>query len=286
MSFSQIQPGSLAVPGATLQYEIRNHHVNSPVILLIPGCTGINIFAAFAAHLASLFTVISYERRGYAGSIQAAAPAPDVLMKVNGDDAAALIRHLSPGTPVTVFATSGGAMVSFELIRRHGSLVRTLILHEPPVMSIVPATELPSWEKALQQTSNAYLTEGIKAAIETFGKNFANEEDARGMAMAMLSEESLKDSGYFLVHEMKQVSIYKLDLDVLVRNKEKLILAGGRDSKECLPHRPIEVIGEQLGLQVFELAGGHVGYGAPHTCSAFASDIMALLVGMDHGCAE
>ena len=273
----QILRGELPVPGASLRYEVRTRQNDTPLLLLIPGCTGITIFASLAAQMAAAFTVVSYERRGYAGSIQAIPSAPEDLMQVNGDDAAALIRHFSPNVPAIVFGTSGGAMVSLELIRRHTHLVQTLILHEPPVMSVLPAIERLDWEVTLKAITDAYRSGGIGKATEIFGRGFCNLQDAQAMSWAMTAGESLKDTEYFYEHEINQVSIYKLDIGVLSQNKPKLLLVGGRDSKDYKPHRPLEFIGQQLGLEVAELAGGHVGYAAPDTATTFALELQKLI---------
>ena len=273
----QVLQGTLAVPGANLQYEVRTQHSSRPLLLLIPGCTGIATFASLAAHFAPTFTVVSYDRRGYAGSFQATPPTPAENLQVNGDDAAALIHHFSPNVPATVFGTSGGGMISFELIRRHASLVGTLILHEPPVMSVLPATERLEWEKTLKAISNAYRSGGIREATPVFGKGFCNTQDAQAMAGAMTAEESLKDTDYFYQHEIDQVRIYKLDVGILAQNRQKLLLTGGRDSKDYKPYRPLGIIGQQLGIQLVDLAGGHVGYAAPDTAAAFALELQKLI---------
>ena len=277
LSDLQILQGVLAVPGASLQYEVRTRQNGTPLLLLIPGCTGITIFAHFAAQMTATFTVVSYERRGYGGSIQTAPSAPESLMQVNGDDAAALIRHLSPNVPATVFGTSGGAMVSFELIRRHTNIIQTLILHEPPVMSVLPEIERLDWEATLKAVTHAYRSGGIGKATDIFGKGFCNPQDAQLMTRSMTAEESLKDTAYFYQHEIDQVSIYKLDIGVLAKNKSKLLLVNGRESKDSKLRRPLEFIGQQLGLRVLELAGGHVAYAAPNTAAAFALGLQKLL---------
>ena len=273
----QVLQGTLDVPGANLRYEVRTRQSSRPLLLLIPGCTGIVTFASLAAHFAATFTVVSYDRRGYAGSFQATPPTSEENLQVNGDDAAALIQHFSPNMPATVFGTSGGGMISFELIRRHGNLVRTLVLHEPPVMSVLPVTERLEWEDTLKAISDAYRSGGIREATPIFGKGFCNAQDAQAMAGAMTAEDSLKDTDYFYQHEIDQVKIYKLDVGVLAQNKQKLLFTGGRDSKDFKPYRPLEIIGQQLGIQVVDLAGGHVGYAAPDTAATFALELQKLI---------
>ena len=273
----QISRHSLSVPGASLEYEIRFRKSGAPFLLLIPGCTGIKIFAALANQLAFRFTVVSYDRRGYAGSVQDTPPLPEENLKINGDDAAALIQHLSGSEPIIVFGTSGGAMASFELLRRHGSLVRTLILHEPPVMSVLPDPEKQDWENTLDTIKAAYENGGIAEASGIFGTSFLNSEDAQAMAQSMTSEASLHDTDYFYRHEIDQVRIYKLDCEILAKNKEKLIFTGGQQSKNYKPYRPLQVISQRVGLEIVDLPGGHVGYAASNTAAAFALELHNLI---------
>src|SRR5258705_7109479 len=81
--------GTLAVPGASLYYQVRGA---GPTLLLMSGGHGdANSFDGMASTLAEHFTVVSYDRRGYARSPLADPTAPQIVA-THGDDAAALLR--------------------------------------------------------------------------------------------------------------------------------------------------------------------------------------------------
>src|SRR4051812_5159221 len=93
----------VAVPGARLHVEIRG---TGPVLLCIVGGNGdAEVFARMAAGLANRFTVVSYDRRGFARSPLDEAPDDAARLAADGDDVARLIEHLGAG-PAYVFGSS------------------------------------------------------------------------------------------------------------------------------------------------------------------------------------
>jgi 3-oxoadipate enol-lactonase len=87
------------------------------------GCD-LSMWDALAMALAEDCRVIAYDHRGHGGS---EAPAGMYDMATLADDAAALLRELDTG-PVLWIGLSMGAMVGQELVLRHPSLVRALVL--------------------------------------------------------------------------------------------------------------------------------------------------------------
>jgi hypothetical protein len=69
---------------------------------------------------------------------------------------------------------------------------------------------------------------------------------------------------YFLEHELRQYVRLVPDLRALHRGKSRLVLAGGRGSRDAggylLPYRPNQVLASKLGLSVVDFPGAHVGY--------------------------
>lgn len=87
------------------------------------GCD-LSMWDALATALAEDCRVLAYDHRGHGGS---EAPAGMYDMATLADDAAALLRELDTG-PVLWIGLSMGAMVGQELVLRHPSLVRALVL--------------------------------------------------------------------------------------------------------------------------------------------------------------
>src|SRR4051794_12580464 len=114
----------LNVPGARLAYET---HGSGPLLLLIPGAFGSGaVFSTLIDHLAPHYTVVTYDRRGFARS-QLAGPQDEAhRLETDADDARRLLAHLSK-EPAIVFGTSSGAIVALALLTRYSSVVRTLL---------------------------------------------------------------------------------------------------------------------------------------------------------------
>ena len=65
---------------------------------------------------------------------------------------------------------------------------------------------------------------------------------------------------FFLSHELRPFTRYVPDLPALDANRDRIVLAGGRDSRDHLPYRPAALLAERFGTQVVDFPGGHVGY--------------------------
>jgi len=125
----------MKVNGAELYYQVQG---TGPVVLMIHG-TGADsgCYEPLAALLASDFTVVTYDRRGWSRS-----PRPVGWIKTtveeHADDAAWLLKAIGH-PPVVVFGSSSGALIALDLILRHPDVVRGLIVHEPSLFTCLPA---------------------------------------------------------------------------------------------------------------------------------------------------
>lgn len=111
-----------------------------PAVLLIPPTPGDGRqFAPTAEALASDHLVVMYDRRGTSRS-----RAPEgwtaTSVEEQADDAAAVLRQVGVDQAV-VFGTSNGGAVALELALRHPQLVRGLIVHELPLLSVLAEPE-------------------------------------------------------------------------------------------------------------------------------------------------
>lgn len=128
-----LRTGTVEVNGAELYHEVRG---TGPAIVFVAGATGdAGHFERVAELLADEFTCVTYDRRGNSRS-----PRPPGWSQTSpdeqGDDLAALISALGIGL-AAVYGTSGGAIITLNAILRHEDLLRTAVLHEPPLMSVL-----------------------------------------------------------------------------------------------------------------------------------------------------
>ena len=82
--------------------------------------------------LAEHFHVVSYNRRGHTGSENGK---PGATRRDDEDDLEALIEGLDLG-PVHLFGSSFGGSTALGLATRRPDLLRTLAVHEPPLLAL------------------------------------------------------------------------------------------------------------------------------------------------------
>ncbi len=247
----------LAVPGATLHYEVTG---SGPVLLLIPGGgTDAGTFDGMVGQLAADYTVVAYDPRGNSRSRYDGEPV-DERIDQSADDALALINEVAGGEPAYVFGSSSGAITGLELITRHPDRVRMLVAHEPPVVEVLP--DAADSRAFFQDVYDTYHRDGIEAAdllpefLELYRRMQAN-------------------AGNFYEHKLLPFTRYQPDLDALKTVADKIVPAAGLQSAEYLPGRPIQVIADHLGWPVVTFPGAHGGY-ASHP-APFASLLARVL---------
>ncbi|MEV6257277.1 alpha/beta fold hydrolase [Nocardia sp. NPDC051911] len=250
---------TLAVPGATLYYEIRG---TGPLLLLIPGGNGdAASFDAVAERLADRYTVVAYDRRGFTRSPLDGPPHDRVI--TDGTDAATLLTHLTD-QPAHVLGSSSGAIVALELLRARPELVRTLVAHEPPLATLLPDGE--KWLAFLDSIHEQSKTEGTSAAMAAFSAGIGMRptplpplEQLPPEAVATVTRIQ-QNLVFWMEHELRQYPRYAPDLAALRASSDRLVLGVGHESRDTFPGLPNAVLAKELGLDLVEFAGDHVGY--------------------------
>ena len=119
-----------------------------PLVLVHGGWTDHTTFDAIAGPLAGSFRLIRYDRRGHTLSRDARAGAP-TPRRTDEDDLAAIVEALAPGG-AHLFGTSYGASIVLALAARRPELVRSVVAHEPPLMSLTPDPEVEALFASVQ----------------------------------------------------------------------------------------------------------------------------------------
>ena len=121
------------ISGTELYYEDTG---NGPAALFIHGmCGSANVWDGQVERLADEFRCVTYDRRGHSRS-----PLGNVTersVELHADDAAQLIEalHLAP---CVLVASSGGARIGVDLLRRYPPLFSWAALSEPPIFGLDP----------------------------------------------------------------------------------------------------------------------------------------------------
>lgn len=120
-----------AINGVQLYWELSGS--GEPVIL-VHGSWGDHLnWAQVVPGLASSFHVAAYDRRGHSRSER---PADPGAMDDDVADLAGLIEHLFGG-PAHVVGNSFGAAISLRLALQRPQLIRSLVVHEPPLFYLL-----------------------------------------------------------------------------------------------------------------------------------------------------
>lgn len=240
--------------GTDLYHEVRG---SGPTVLFIAGATGdAGHFARVAARLADEFTTVVYDRRGNSRSPVAgdAAAAAAAAIAAQADDAAALIRS-APGGRAVVVGTSGGAIVTLDLIARHRDLLEAAIVHEPPLLSVLPEREAMmaplAGVFALAATDPA-------AALEQFVRVNTSDAAWSGLDDA-LRRRMLGNAGTLFGHEVGAFMAYTPDVEALRAATVPVRLLHSRDGLPFAP--PVQRwLHEQTGWPTGTLSGHHGSY--------------------------
>lgn len=150
------------IDDTTLYYERSGH---GPALLFVHGmCGDADVWAGQAVRFSDRSTCVRYDRRGYTRSSRG-----DSSLSVarHADDAAALIRSLDLA-PCLLVGSSSGAVIALDVARRHGDLLRGVVLSEPPLFCLDPDAGRVFMGALGPRVEEAMATGGPSAAVDAF----------------------------------------------------------------------------------------------------------------------
>ena len=274
----------LTLPTATLNYSLTG---SGPLLLTISGANGsLDIWRPLASHLSSHFTVCIYDRRGFSRSYLTGPQnyTPPHRLETDADDAAVLIKHLSPDSPAVVLGNSSGAIVALMLLVRHPHLLHTVVAHEPPSYPLLPSHLFNEISPTPEEVYSIYRAQGPIPAFRAFGEmcRFTAAEHA-GMAYAFNPANNPSNPyivGNLLYWFERELAVYPLhvfDVEEIAAQRGKVVLVNGRESEGEAPHVRANVcLAEKLeGVEVRRWAGRHLGFASD--TEEFAGEMMGLM---------
>ncbi|MFD4996007.1 alpha/beta fold hydrolase [Streptomyces buecherae] len=257
--------GSLRVNGATLHYEVRGQ---GPLVLLIPGGTGgAASFDGIAEDLAAEYTVATYDPRGMSRSTL---NDPDAEQRVaeHADDAFRMLELLSPGEPALVFGASSGAIAALHLLTAHPERIARVVVHEPPVGEVLP--DGAEHRALIAHVQDTFRTQGLMPAMAVFAAGLKKDGDTTETTepkadlelppqAAARAEQTMANLSYFVGRIVPSFMTYAPDIRRLEGLSDRLLIAGGQDSRGELPYRSAAFLAERLGTELQHFPGGHIG---------------------------
>lgn len=266
---------NLAVPGATLQYEVRG---TGPVLAVIGSPMTASEFAAVADALAVDHTVVTYDPRGL-GASPIDDPAQDSTPELRADDVAAILEDLGAG-PADVFGSSGGAVTGLALAAKYPGWVRTLVAHEPPLLELLPASEAAKQRAATSDIIATFHSDGPGAAMAKFMATAGFDEPDDGAPVPQgpppapdEMAKQLADLSRFFNHELLCTTTYVPDHEAL--KASRIVVGIGADSAHLITHGTSVALCALLGIEPVIFPGDHGGFmSAP---AEFADALRAVL---------
>ncbi|MFG2888588.1 alpha/beta fold hydrolase [Streptomyces sp. NPDC048248] len=254
--------GNLRVDGATLHHVVRGR---GPLLLLIPGgAGGAASFDGIADDLAAEYTVATYDPRGMSRSTLDD-PEAEQRVAEHATDALRILDLLSPGEPARVCGISSGAITALHLLTAHPERVERLVAHEPPVVEVLP--DAAEHRALLARVQEAFRTQGLMPATAVFAAGLKKEGDtvepeaARKLPpqAAARAESTMANLPYFVGRIVPRFMSYAPDIHRLQALSDRLVLAGGQDSRGELPYRSAAFLADLLGTELLHFPGGHTG---------------------------
>jgi pimeloyl-ACP methyl ester carboxylesterase len=250
---AKVKADTVTINGAELYYELRG---NGPSVLFIAGATGDGgHFERVAELLSDEFTIVTYDRRANSRSSRTEGW-ESTSTEEQSDDAAGLIAALGI-VPTAVFGTSGGAVIGLDLTIRYPDLLRGVILHEPPMMSVLSDPE------GIMGTIQTIVEGGMqrggpRGAVEAFVRFAAGNESFENLD-PQLRERMLNNGGTLFGFEFGTFESYHPDEASLAAVQTPVRVMASTESAPPF----VETSGwlaERLGVELETLPGGHAPY--------------------------
>lgn len=264
----------LAVPGATLHYEVRG---SGPVLAVIGSPMTASEFGPVADALAADHTVVTYDPRGL-GASPIDDPNQDSTPELRAADVAAILDDLGLG-PADVFGSSGGAVTGLALAAEYPGRVRTLVAHEPPLLELLPASEAAMQRAATRDIIDTFHSDGPGAAMAKFmaTAGFDQADDGAPVPHEPPAPDEmakqLADLARFFNHELLCTTTYVPDVEAL--KASRVVVGIGAESEHLITYGTSMALCRLLGVEPVIFPGDHGGFmSAP---GEFADALRAVL---------
>jgi acetyltransferase/esterase len=266
---------TLTVPGAQVYYEVAG---SGPLLILIPGASGTGeSFRPLVPSLVSHYQVVIYDRRGFSRSKLDGPQDYAQRLVTDADDVRCLINHLT-NQPALVIGLSSGALVALEVLIRSPEGVQTVVAHEPPAVTLLP--DAAKWLAFFDGVYATYRKDGVPKAVHQFAGGTLGSIDRQVIEHARrehANEYTMANAAYWMEHELRQYPRVEFHRARLAAHAERIVLAGGRDSHDQMTSQPNRVLARQLGREIVDFPGGHLGF-MSHP-ALFAKELMNALGG-------
>ncbi len=223
----------ISTTNVELYYEATGQ--GDPLVLVHGGWSDHDNWRPVVSGLAESFLVVAYDRRGHGQSDRP----HQGTRRDQEDDLAGLIEALDRG-PAHIAGTSFGGSIALGLATRHPELVRSVIAHEPPLMSVV-AGDPPAIEPLMadvQATVREVLAGVARGDVQAAARQFVEEVALGPGAWAQLPaplRATMIDTAPAFLAEQQDANWASLDPAELSGIELPVLLTQGDESPPWFP---------------------------------------------------
>jgi len=242
-------------PDCTIAFGVRGE---GPLVFLVGAPAGRAGFTALARELGGRFTVVTHDPRGTGGSHAVpgmAGPTPEVL----AEDLAALVDRFTKG-PALFVGASGGAVTLLELGLRHPDMVGRVVLHEPPLLSLLDDADLAHRAAAAFDVAETDPQRAVQEFFDLSGAAHHTGPDQTPpvhLALPGLPVGELDKNRYFLGRMAGPAVFYVPDIEATRRLS--VTLCAGSLSHHQMARRATRALADLLELPLIDMPGNHLG---------------------------
>jgi pimeloyl-ACP methyl ester carboxylesterase len=249
---------------------------NGPLLLLIHGAMEDAGFYSSAADIISgKFTTVSYDRR--CNSRSSGDRSADMTVAQQARDAASIIDTMGFEKAI-VIGRSGGAIIGLELAATRPELIDFLIVHEAPVIELLPESKAQRWRTFVDEIYTKSQREGWQNAQREFMSSLINVPDKP--YPLHLNERLSGNVDFFFKHEFRAFYKYRPNIESIRNHNIKMVTATGKDSDDTYYVQATRALAAKLGCKNVEFPGHHdVSFWMPEE---FANAILSTLKRYKH----
>ena len=236
--------------GAEIYCERRG---NGPLLLLIHGgMEDAGFYSSAADILSGKFTAVSYDRR--CNSRSSGDRSADMTVAQQARDAASIINTIGFDKAIVV-GRSGGAIIGLELAATRPELIDFLIVHEAPVIELLPESKAQRWRTFVDEIYRKNERQGWQTAQTDFMTSLINVPDKP--YPSDLNERLSGNVDFLFKHEFRAFFRYRPNIESIRNHNVKMVTATGRDSDDAYYVQATRALAARLGCENVVFPGHH-----------------------------
>nr|WP_167218600.1 alpha/beta hydrolase [Kribbella shirazensis] len=258
---------TIDVPGAVLTYDVRpGSDADTTPLVMVASPMAAAGFATLAGYLTDR-TVVTYDPRQSERSKLTTDVEPNP--EIHADDIHRVVQAAVGPGPVDVLASSGGAVNMLAFVAAHPDRVRTLVAHEPPLVSALPDRETAF--AAVHDVRNTYERDGLGPGMAKFlalvmhsGEIPADWADRPAPDPAQFGlpteDDGSRDDPMLGRGHMVNTTGYEPDYAAISAAQTRVVLAYGIESEGLITHRATVSVADALGVEPTRFPSDHGGF--------------------------